>query len=211
MSRIIKSEKIEQIANWDFPNVESDVSLLTSATHIAHTTETKIEDIRTKNANEEIKQLKQKAYQEAKHEALQQFSTEWQTNLQALHGIIAQLTEPLLIIDNQLEEQLKTLVLALTRKLVKHELSVNPEQVLTVIIQAKELLPISKQKVQLQISKDDFELVTSNLPPKLVDQITVDNSLQRGECRLITDTSEIDGSYEARLETLITGAFNHEK
>jgi flagellar assembly protein FliH len=146
---------------------------------------------------------KAQVYAEAKQEILQHFEHELADKVTALENIIQQLQNPLEIIDKQVEEQLIELVKIVVKRLVYHELQMQPEQLLLLIEQAKALLPAHATSLKILVNPEDKNLIEAHASKTVVEKIEEDSSLQHGELRIVTENSEVDGTLEHRISALV--------
>ena len=97
------------------------------------------------------------------------------------------------------ERELVELALAVSRKIVGRELSIQPEAIRDVLAAAFHNLSES-ERLRLLVHPQDYEFITSHTqaswPPGL--EVGVDGSLTPGGFLLETDQGEIDGTLETR-------------
>ena len=105
-----------------------------------------------------------------------------------------------------MEEELLELVFMIVRQLVGNEIRANPEQIMTVVHKAVAVLPSASRNLQLHLHPQDAELVHKLLPASDSEtqwHIIEDLSVERGGCRVATDTSRVDATVAARLNNII--------
>ena len=124
----------------------------------------------------------------------------------ALRALLDACTPQTRVLDDQLIEQLSTVVLVSIRQFVRRELGTQPGEVVRVIREAVAVLPASESRITLRLHPDDAALVKSALHPELLERpwrMIEDVTLSRGGVRIETETSTVDASVEHRLGTLI--------
>jgi flagellar assembly protein FliH len=131
-----------------------------------------------------------------------------------LRGLLDGLAEPLQAVDEQVEQELAALAVALARQLIRRELKSDPGQIVAVAREALGVLPSSSRKVNLYLHPDDLELVRSVLAIDEDEQrwkLVGDPLLTRGGCRVVSEVSVIDASVEKRMAAAIAQAFGGER
>jgi flagellar assembly protein FliH len=128
--------------------------------------------------------------------------------------LVGCLDEPLARVDDQVEEELIALVIAIARQLIRRELHNAPGEIVAVVREAMGILPASSRKVTVHLNPDDAELVRSTLthdehPPRW--KIIEDPALTRGGCRVTTETSYLDATVEKRLAAAIARLLGGER
>ncbi len=126
--------------------------------------------------------------------------------IEYLKQIMVTLNTPLNDLDQQIENDLITLVTTVARQIVRRELKADPEHVIGAVRAAISVLPINDRKIKIYLNPQDIELVKSGL--SLDDdgvswQWLEDPLLTRGGCRLETADTMVDATVEARLESVI--------
>ena len=167
---------------------------------------------------ERIAQIQAQAYQEGfaqgRNEGLKAGATEIREKAQQLETLMASLNQPLKQLDAQVEQELLGLVLALTRQLIRREMKREPGQILSVIREAMAALPASARNVRLHLHAEDAVLVRESLSLSDAErdwQIMEDPVLTKGDCRVVSDSSQIDASLETRLNALISSMLGGER
>jgi flagellar assembly protein FliH len=132
-------------------------------------------------------------------ERMQQFALQ-------MERMLAGFSEPLRELDNRVEKELLSLVIAIVRQLVRREVKSDPNLVIGVVREALSILPVSSQNVRLFVHPEDAELIRevyslgdTELGWKLVE----DPVVSRGGCKVVTDSSQIDATLDSRLASLI--------
>lgn len=131
-----------------------------------------------------------------------------------LRGVVDGLAEPLRAVDEQVEQELAALAVALARQLIRRELKADPGQIVAVAREALGVLPSSSRKVSLYLHPDDLELVRAVLAIDEDEQrwkLVGDPLLTRGGCRVVSEVSVIDATVEKRMAAAIAQAFGGER
>lgn len=160
---------------------------------------------------EQIEAIQKQAYQEGfaqgRTEGLEAGQKEINAQVQRLEQIMLSLSEPLNTVDEQVEQELLALSMAVARQLVRREIEQDPEQVIAVVREAMGELPSRARNVRIHLHPEDAALVREafateeeeTAPWKVIEDITQ----TRGGCRIESDTSRIDATVEKRLNNII--------
>ncbi len=167
---------------------------------------------------EQLEQLQKQAYEEGyeqgrkegfkfgHQEALEAGRKLMQDRVAQFDALLEMLDQPLKALDDQVERELVDLVIATVRQLVRREVRTDPGQIIGVVREALSILPVSARQIRVVLHPDDAELVRQVYDmgdKELGWQIIEDPVLQRGGCRVVTDTSQVDATLESRLAALI--------
>ncbi len=116
------------------------------------------------------------------------------------------LAEPLALVDDQVEQELVALAIAIAKQLIRRELKTDPGQIVAVAREALTILPAASRRVSLHLHPEDAELVRNALALKDAGprwKIVEDPLMTRGGCEVVTETSFIDATLEKRLMAVI--------
>lgn len=128
--------------------------------------------------------------------------------------LLESFSQPFLELDERVEQELVKLAIGIAHQLVRRELKTEPGQIIAVIREAVQVLPISAQALTLHMHPEDAELVRSSLalddisPPW---KIIEDPLITRGGCELLTDTSVVDATVESRLAAIVANIMGGER
>ncbi len=128
-----------------------------------------------------------------------------QAEAQRLRGLIEQIARPLAHLDDEVEHVLLDLAVAVARRLLGEELTLAPERVATIARDALLALPPYVRDVRLHLHPEDAALVGAQLTPPPEAQnfrVVTDPALARGDCRLFTESAQIDARLDARLNVI---------
>lgn len=174
----------------------------------------------------DIESLQKAAYKEAyeqgreagqrygHQEALEEGRKAAAERLATLDKLLHALNKPFERLDNEVEQQLVTLVISMVRQLVRREVKADPGQIIGVVREALVALPVAARDVRVILHPEDAELVREVY--KLGDSeqqwnIIEDPTVQRGGCRVTTNNSQIDATLESRLGALIAPLLANER
>ncbi|MGD8909327.1 MAG: flagellar assembly protein FliH [Chromatiales bacterium] len=163
---------------------------------------------------QQLEKLQQAAYEEGRREGfefghkegLERARKELEHYKHQLDSLLKTFEQPLRELDNQLERELLSLVIAVVRQLVRREVKSDPNLIIGVVREALSILPVNSRSVRLLVHPEDAELIReiyalgdTEVGWELVEDPVVD----RGGCKVITETSQIDATLDSRLTSLI--------
>lgn len=131
-----------------------------------------------------------------------------------LNRLLETLNEPFKQLDQDIENELVQLALAVASQIIRREIKLHPDEIIAVVREAINVLPLSAQKITLNLHPEDAELVRNilNLDDNLPSWRMVENPLlTRGGCTLETETSTVDATLEKRLASVIASVMGGER
>jgi flagellar assembly protein FliH len=149
---------------------------------------------------------KQEGFEFGHKEGLNQAKHELQRYTTKLDRLLETFEQPLHNLDNQVEKELLALVIAIVKQLVRREVKSDPNLIVGVVREALSVLPISSRNVRLLLHPEDAELVRDVYAlgdTEVGWHLIEDPVINRGGCRVVTDTSQVDATLESRLASLI--------
>ncbi len=113
------------------------------------------------------------------------------------------LAAPLDALDEELEQALVRVALAVARQIVLREIRTDRALVVSAVREALAALPASARTVRVRVHPEDLAQVREALAVDAAEaRVTVveDHTLAPGGCRVLSEESRLDASVEARLE-----------
>jgi flagellar assembly protein FliH len=139
---------------------------------------------------------------------------ELDARIRRLDAMLQHLAQPLKALDADVERQLLELALTVGQQLARRELQADPTQVVAIVRQCLEQLPVSAREVRVHLHPQDAECVRERLAAPggerawtLVD----DPTLARGGCVVRSDHSQIDARFQSRLAALVASALGEQR
>lgn len=136
---------------------------------------------------------------EGRDEAKQQL----QAQVAQLDALIAAAAQPLQHLDEQTEEALAQLAIHIARRVIARELTLDPTLVIHGVRQAVALLPAAQRELRVHMHPDDVAMLREQGVAESHWQLLADHALSRGDCRLESARSHLDGRVETRLAAVI--------
>lgn len=166
-------------------------------------------------ARKEAFELGKKAGFEFGHkEAIEQYRSQFEEKLHALDVIMNAFQKPFTELDDQVEKEVVELVISMVRQLVRREVKMDPSHIVGVAREALSVLPVSNRDVTLVLNPADAEIVREAFSLVEKEQgwkIIEDPVLNRGGCKVFSDTSQVDATLESRLDALIAPLISDER
>jgi flagellar assembly protein FliH len=139
---------------------------------------------------------------------------ELDARVRRMDEVLQHLSQPLKALDSDVEQQLLQLALAVGQQLARRELQIDPAQVVAIVRQCLEQLPVSAREVRVHLHPQDAACVRERLATpgeerawSLVD----DPTLARGGCVVRSEHSQIDARLQSRLATLVANALGDQR
>ena len=130
-----------------------------------------------------------------------------------LESLLELLAKPLARLDHEIEVQLSELAVAIARQLLRRELKIDPSQVIAVVRETVGLLPAAARDVRVSLHPEDAALLRARLAiPQAPGWLLIEDPLlARGDCRVATDSAQIDARVEARLASVMAHLLGDER
>lgn len=129
-------------------------------------------------------------------------------------NLLESLSEPFKDLDEQVEKELVDLSIGIANQLIRREIKIDSGQIIAVIREAINTLPLAVQKLTIHMHPEDAELVRTSLalddisPPwKIIEEPLI----TRGGCKVLTEVSVIDATVENRLAAIVASVLGGER
>ncbi|WP_394392239.1 flagellar assembly protein FliH [Shewanella woodyi] len=157
--------------------------------------------------DEGFEQGKEQGYQEGAEKALEL--------IKRFEGLLEQFEKPLELLDNEIEQELVSLTLKLSRAVIGHEIKTHPEHILSALRQGVDSLPLKEQGVVIRLHPEDHELVDSLYSANQLEKnrwdLESDPSLTPGDCIILSQRSSVDMRLESRMSTVLQELEGHQQ
>ena len=204
--KIISGKNMSEARSWHPPTMDGGAGSAGAALNANLLTAAQIEKVQQQAYEEAyaagLEEGKAAGLEQATHHAKQ------------LDRLLRALGKPFEELDDQVEQELVTLSIALVRQLVRRELRADPGQVIAVVREAMGLLPVASRNIRVHLHPEDAALVREALPVSDEERswaIVEDPVLSRGGCKVSTDYSQVDASLESRLVQFFAQVFGGER
>lgn len=149
---------------------------------------------------------RQQGYEDGFAQGRQEALADARSKLEAQVGYLQQLMQALATPFEELDEAVETALLSLAMQIssqvLRHELTVQPEQVLQIVREVVRSLPVASRQVALRLHPDDAALVNEHMAAQVDEnawRIEADGALSRGGCVVTSEHSRIDATLETQL------------
>ena len=139
---------------------------------------------------------------EGRAQAVTELETRSRAELQPLHTLMQSLEEAQKQMDDEVAHSLVELALSVGQQLARDALDAKPESLLNIVRELLHSEPTLSGKPRLWLHPVDLQLVETQLGGEISAagwQLQPDDAMQRGGCRLISRSGEIDASWEERV------------
>ena len=133
---------------------------------------------------------------------------------QALSSALNSLAQPIALVDEQVQQQIAELAIAIAKHLLRRELRQDPEQVIAIVRETLALLPATTPEIRVLLHPEDALLVRMRLAQPVglgAWTIIEDPTLSRGGCRVTAGLSQIDARVETRFAEVITAMLGEDR
>ena len=203
-AKVIRADQAEVTA-WRPPHVRKKGETALDEAH-GLLTAAQLDEIRKAAQQEGYEQGRKEGQAYGHREGLEEGRAEVQQRIAQLDQMLAALDRPFDELDEQLENEVVTLVISMVRQLIRREVKLDPGQIVGVVREALGILPIGMRNIRVVLHPEDAELVREAYTISDHDQkwqIIEDPVVQRGGCRIHSDTSQVDATLDSRLNSLI--------
>lgn len=158
-----------------------------------------------------LEDLQKEAYREAYAQGLKEGIAQGQERLKVqvdrFAAMLDDLARPFERFDEQVEQELVALALAVARQLVRRELKTDPTQIIAIIREAIKALPVATRDVRVLLHPEDAAIVRQHLAPTENERawtVVEDPVMARGGCQVVSASSRVDARLDTRLTTILT-------
>ncbi|MCB1792753.1 MAG: flagellar assembly protein FliH [Gammaproteobacteria bacterium] len=203
-SQVIRGDKVK-VAQWRPPQVNGQGEAVVEESH-GLLTAAQLGEIQRAAHEEGFEQGRREGQAYGHREGLEEGRAEIRARVERLEQVLAVLDRPFEQLDQQLENEIVTLVISMVRQLIRREVKLDPAQIVGVVREGLSVLPIGARNIRVVLHPEDAELIREAYTIGEHEQkwhIIEDPVVQRGGCRIHTDTSQVDATLESRLNSLI--------
>ena len=223
-SNKFSAAELQALDRWtnlqDFSSPRSETVELREAPEVL--TVEQIEAIQKQAFAEAFEQGRQQGYAEGQEQGLEAGRKQGyeeslhllQNQAAELASLLEALSEPFKKLDETVEQELVKLTIAIASQLIRRELKLDPGEIVGVVREAINALPLAAQKVTVNLHPDDAALVRTalkldeSMPPWRLQENPL---LSRGGCTVETEVSSIDASVESRVAAVIATVLGGER
>jgi flagellar assembly protein FliH len=197
------SEAVSSIRRWELPQVGNAPPVMKVAGAMAQPTVSDLEAIG--------QQARDEGYAAGHAEGLAAAQQHLQAQLVRFDALYASAARPLQVLDEQTEQTLARLAMAVARRVIAHELALSPELIVKAVRQAISALPASTRELRVYVHPDDLQLLKDSTASEAHWKLFADPLLARGDCRLESERSRLDARVETRIAAVIDAVFTDDE
>lgn len=206
---------------WELPSVNGDVvnhhnepeeAAEPEEPEVRLPTEEEVEAIREEARQAGFEEGREAGYAEGERKAeaagnktAKKAEKEQRQRLRILDDLIQAQARPLEQLDEEVQDQMLSLVLTLARQVIRRELQIQPGEILGVIREAVAMLPLTEREVTVRVHPDDHRFLHDLLGEESGERawsLVDDPALSRGGCVVQAQRARVDASLETRLAQL---------
>lgn len=166
----------------------------------------------------QLEDLQRQAYEEGRAagyaDGLASGEAELARRIERLDRLLASFAEPFESLDEEVGTELADLAIAIAKQLFRREIRIDPTHVVGVVRDAIRLLPDASRNVTVHLHPDDASLVAELLAAPEGERawnIAEDPLIDRGGCRVQTETSQIHAETDRRFEAVVKAIVGEER
>jgi len=142
--------------------------------------------------------------EEGRRQAEEAKGAEIDASLQRLEQVMSQLMEPTRQQEEDVEQALLNLALAVARTVIRREVSLNTSHIAQVVAEAVDSLPRGSDRIRLLVSPQDAPLVRQMVERQQESWTVVENAdILPGGCKVETSFSMVDYTVEKRFQLTV--------
>jgi flagellar assembly protein FliH len=202
-SRVIDKSAAATAGRFDFPAVDATAAdaLRGAAKSGAH--------LLTAGQLEALeRQVKDEARQRGYDEGLAAGKAEAQARVTRLDALVSAFAHPFQELEKAVEDEIVNVAISLARHLVRREVEHDPAVLHAAVADCMAVLATQVRDVTLYFHPDDAALVRGQLPSGAEQRykVAADPALARGDLRLASGSSLVDGTVAARCAEIVAAA-----
>jgi flagellar assembly protein FliH len=131
-----------------------------------------------------------------------------------LVSLLGSLSEPFKNLDEEVEKELVKLAIGIATQIIRREIKLDPGQIVAVVRETVNVLPLASQNISLKLHPEDAELVRSAFALDEMSSswaIVEDPLITQGGCEVDTGVSHVDATVERRLTAVIATLLGGER
>ena len=203
LSRFIPGEEIEAVSQWSFGAVDSDALLLAAKGRDEQEVSSRLRDEAARQVGyaQGFEQGRAQALVEAERKVRDYMAGQGQETAHRFARLIVSAEEQLGDSQQVLAKGVLELACALSRQVLRHELSVNPNVLQPVIREALQLQSFDTKSAVVRLHPQDVEVLQEALEKEFAGMslaLVADAAIKPGGCVVASAGTVIDGTLDTR-------------
>ena len=206
MSKVLSGDGLSEYKRWQVPDVTAGAVKDSQVGSNKYLTAVQLERIQ--------KQAYEEAYARGLKEGIAAGQSQMKEQAKRFLGLANLLEKPIKETEEKIENEIVLLCLAIAKQIIRREITTDPGHIIAVIREAVSALPSVAQKIRILLHPDDVVLVRSVLAEFNEDvswRIVDDLALTRGDCKVVTENSQVDATLEKRLAMIAAKLLGDER
>lgn len=206
-ARVIRAPRAEG-ERWSAPALQSGAAPARDRHEFAPSASSGNADV------SEYKHGREEGFASGYEDGLEAARAELSASLATLAALTAGVREPMAKLDEQVDQELARLAMAIARQVVRRELSSDPQQIVAVVREARAALSDVRGRLRIALHPDEAPVVRgmfSEDESLSGIEVAEDPAIARGGCTLTTDVSFVDAQVETRLARLAVQLLGDER
>ena len=149
----------------------------------------------------EMEAMQERARQEGYESGYREGLTRGQAESQALLAFSDAFHREIMRLDEAVAAEVSTLALAVAQRIIGHSYACDPAMVRRMVEQGLQALPANLESARVMVHPDDLPALQMHLGQEFVGRklsLSGDPSVSRGGCRILSASTDIDGTLESR-------------
>lgn len=135
---------------------------------------------------------------------------ELEQSLARLEGLLVEIARPLQSLDEATEREMAQLAMVVARRVIAHELRIDPTLIQQAVHEAVAALPSATRSLRVHLHPDDLALLRELGAAEAHWELLSDPGLSRGDCRLESESSRLDARVQTRLASIVGAVLGDE-
>ena len=205
--------KPQEFTVWSPAELDESDAVATSAGHNSQTvhhsqmlTASQIEELQKEAWDEAYAQ----GLEEGRRAGFEAVKDKARLTEEVLNGLDRSFTS----LDDVVVDEFVTLCIAMVKQLIRREIKIDPGQIVAVVREALNTLPLASRGIHVHLHPEDAQLIRETLADPDQDRtwkIVEEPMMTRGGCKISTEQSLIDASVETRVAQLIANVFGDDR
>lgn len=130
-----------------------------------------------------------------------------------LRTLFDHFARPLNELGPEVERMLVALALDVGRRLAHGAIKEEPERIAAIVQEALGALAQPVREARIHVNPEDAKLLDGSLnpPPDCAWRVVPDRELMRGDCRVVTDTAQVDARLDTREASIARAVFGEQR
>ena len=132
----------------------------------------------------------------------------------SLEDILDSMLKPLKAVDDEVIHAIANLSISISKQIIRRELQINSEQVVSIVREAIKMLPLDKSHLIIHLNPNDINIVRSVFNQDDIAEsysLVEDPSIERGGCKVATEDSIIDATIDSQVAQIATNIFGSQR